>query len=105
MRSLLYDRSINGDYGAIVDLYQRHGILERALEHDGCLSAQVETPVDTGHDVLVTAPWRELAGNGWWARSSVRMLSAAAPAHVVDRLLASAARRAFWGVATRAGRR
>ena len=65
IRSVLYLTPKDGDGRALADYYRRHGVLERALEQDGCLGSELQLPLDGG-DVLVTALWRDAdAYQGW----------------------------------------
>ena len=47
IRSLLYLRPRADDRAAIVDFYRRHRVLERAMQQDGCLGAELQLPTVT----------------------------------------------------------
>jgi heme-degrading monooxygenase HmoA len=66
IRSTLYLRPRDGRHTEIVDFYRRHGVLERAVKHDGCLGAELQLPTSGSGEVLVTALWRDVdAYRGW----------------------------------------
>lgn len=66
IRTLLYLRPRAADGTEIVDFYRRYRVLERAVEQDGCLGAELQLPTAGSGDVLVTALWRDAdAYRGW----------------------------------------
>ena len=66
IRTLLYLRPRAADGTDIVDFYRRYRVLERAVEQDGCLGAELQLPTAGSGDVLVTALWRDAdAYRGW----------------------------------------
>ena len=80
VRSVLYLSAREGAVSAIVDLYRRERILERALEQDGCLACELQLPRDGEGPLLVTALWRDAdAYEGWvanpWRKASAPMLA------------------------------
>jgi hypothetical protein len=72
IRSLLYLRPRADDGAAIVDFYRRHRVLERAVQQDGCLGAELQLPTTGNGDVLVTALWRDADAYLGWLHSPVR---------------------------------
>lgn len=84
IRSVLYLRPRGGDGGAIAEFYRRHQVLERALEQDGCLGAQLQLPTSGAGDVLVTALWRDAAAYQGWLENPVRTTQAEALAQLVE---------------------
>lgn len=80
VRSVLYLTARAGAVPAIVDLYRRERILERALEQDGCLASELQLPAGGDGPVLVTALWRDAeAYDAWvanpWRRESTPLLA------------------------------
>ena len=66
IRTLLYLRPRAADGTEIVDFYRRYRVLERAVQQDGCLGAELQLPTAGSGDVLVTALWRDAdAYRGW----------------------------------------
>jgi len=66
IRTLLHLRPRAADGTEIVDFYRRYRVLERAVEQDGCLGAELQLPTAGSGDVLVTALWRDAdAYRGW----------------------------------------
>jgi heme-degrading monooxygenase HmoA len=66
IRSVLYLTPKDGTGEAIAEFYRRHGVLDRALQQDGCLGSELQLPVSGRGDVLVTALWRDAdAYQGW----------------------------------------
>ena len=84
IRSVLYLTPRCGAGGAIADFYRRHGVLERALEQDGCLGAELQVPVTGGGDVLVTALWRDADAYGGWLENPFRSANAGELAELVE---------------------
>ena len=72
IRSVLYLQPRRGDGGAVADFYRRHRVLERAVEQDGCLGAQLQLPTSGSGDVLVTALWRDRDAYEGWLDNPVR---------------------------------
>ena len=84
IRSVLYLTAKEGDGRAIADFYSRHGVLERALEQDGCLGSELQLPVGGGGDVLVTALWRDTHAYRGWLENPARAAYADELAELVD---------------------
>ena len=84
VRSVLYLTARAGAVPAIVDLYRRERILERALEQDGCLACELQLPRDGDGPVLVTALWRDAAAYDGWVANPWRKASAPMLADLVD---------------------
>lgn len=84
IRSVLSLRPRAGDGAEIVDFYRRHGVLERAVEHDGCLGAELQLPTGGDGDVLVTALWRDADAYRGWLESPDRAASADELGRLVD---------------------
>ena len=84
IRSVLYLTPRGGDGRAVADFYRRHQVLERALEQDGCLGAELQLPVNGAGDVLVTALWRDAEACQGWLDNPVRSASAGALAELVE---------------------
>jgi heme-degrading monooxygenase HmoA len=84
IRSVLYLTPRGGDGRAVADFYRRHQVLERALEQDGCLGAELQLPVNGAGDVLVTALWRDAEAYQGWLDNPVRSASAGALAELVE---------------------
>jgi heme-degrading monooxygenase HmoA len=76
IRSVLYLTPRDRDGGAVADFYRRHEVLERAVEQDGCLGAELQLPVDGPGDVLVTALWRDADAYQGWLDNPVRSANA-----------------------------
>lgn len=66
IRSVLTLRPRGGNGAELVDFYRRRRVLERAVEQDGCIGAELQLPTSGAGDVLVTALWRDAdAYRGW----------------------------------------
>jgi heme-degrading monooxygenase HmoA len=76
IRSVLFLTPRSGNGEAIVDFYRRHGVLERAVEQDGCLGAELQLPAGGGGDVLVTALWRDAQAYQGWLDNPFRSVNA-----------------------------
>ncbi len=76
IRSVLTLRPRGGDGSEIVDFYRRHRVLDRAVEQDGCLGAELQLPTGGDGDVLVTALWRDADAYRGWLESSDRAANA-----------------------------
>ena len=72
IRSLLYLRPREDRQTEIVEFYRRHGVLERAAEEDGCLSAELQLPTDSSGAVLVTDLWRDAEAYRGWLENPAR---------------------------------
>jgi heme-degrading monooxygenase HmoA len=72
IRSVLYLEPKDADGRAIADFYRRHGVLDRALQQDGCLGSELQLPVDGGGPVLVTALWRDADAYRGWLENPAR---------------------------------
>jgi heme-degrading monooxygenase HmoA len=72
IRSLLYLRPRAEDGAEIIDFYRRHRVLERAVQQDGCLGAELQLPTTGSGDVLVTALWRDADAYRGWLDNPVR---------------------------------
>ena len=44
IRTVLYLTPKGGDGGAVAEFYRRHGVLERAVQQEGCLGAELQLP-------------------------------------------------------------
>jgi heme-degrading monooxygenase HmoA len=84
IRSVLYLTPRGGDGSAVVGFYRRRRVLERALEQDGCLGAELQLPVDGTRDVLVTALWRDADAYRGWLENPVRSAHARELAELVE---------------------
>jgi heme-degrading monooxygenase HmoA len=84
IRSVLYLTPRGGDGRAIADFYRRHRVLERAVDQDGCLAADLELPATGSGDVLVTALWRDVDAYQGWVDSPFRSANAEELAELVD---------------------
>lgn len=76
IRSVLTLRPRASDGAEIVDFYRRHRVLERALEQDGCLGAELQLPTSGVGDVLVTALWRDADAYRGWLENPERAVNA-----------------------------
>lgn len=66
IRSVLYLRPRGGQAEKVVEFYRRRGVLERAVQQDGCLGAELQLPISGNGELLVTALWRDAdAYRGW----------------------------------------
>jgi heme-degrading monooxygenase HmoA len=83
IRSVLYLTPRSGFGEAIADFYRRHAVLERAVEQDGCLGAELQLPVDGEGDVLVTATWRDAEAYQGWIDNPARSANAEQLAELV----------------------
>ena len=72
IRSVLYLRPRAGTGAEIVDFYRRHQVLERAVQQEGCLGAELQLPTKGSSDVLVTALWRDADAYRGWLENPVR---------------------------------
>jgi heme-degrading monooxygenase HmoA len=72
IRSVLYLKPKDVDGRAIADFYRLHGVLDRALEQDGCLGSELQLPLDGGDAVLVTALWRDADAYFGWLENPAR---------------------------------
>lgn len=84
IRSVLYLRPRGGDGEAIADFYRRHGVLDRAVQQDGCLGAELQLPAGGDGDVLVTALWRDADAYQGWLDNPFRSANADELAELVD---------------------
>jgi quinol monooxygenase YgiN len=84
VRTLLYLRPRPGGRDEIVALYRRERILERALEQDGCLGAELYVPAGDDGDIVVTALWRDATAYEGWIANPARAANADELASVVD---------------------
>ncbi len=84
IRSVLYLRPRDGQQGEIVDFYRRHDVLERALEQDGCLGAELQLPTGGNGEVLVTALWRDFDAYRGWLENPARAEGAAALGRLLE---------------------
>ena len=67
IRSVLSLRAADGRGGALEEFYERHGILARAREFDGCRGAVLLRATDDGPAThLVIADWDEAADYRRW---------------------------------------
>jgi quinol monooxygenase YgiN len=67
-RSVLYLQPKSGMRAALVDVFRRIDIPGHALHQAGCLSVEVQIPLDADGAVLVTALWSDRAAyDGWLA--------------------------------------
>ena len=85
IRSVLYLRPRDGRGAEIVDFYRRHRVLERALEQDGCLGAELQLPTSGSGEVLVTAVWRDDDAYRGWLENPVRVANADELSRLVER--------------------
>jgi heme-degrading monooxygenase HmoA len=84
IRSVLYLTPRGGDGGAIADFYRQHRVLERAVEQDGCLGAELQLPATGSGDVLVTALWRDTDAYQGWLDNPFRSANADELAELVE---------------------
>jgi heme-degrading monooxygenase HmoA len=84
IRTLLYLRPRAGDGAEIVDFYRRHRVLERAVQQDGCLGAELQLPTTGSGDILVTALWRDADAYRGWLHNPVRAENADVLAGLVE---------------------
>jgi quinol monooxygenase YgiN len=84
IRSVLYLTPRGGDGRALADFYRRHEVLERAVEQEGCLGAELQVPADGAGDVLVTALWRDAQAYQGWLDNPVRTANAEELAELLD---------------------
>lgn len=84
IRSVLYLTPRGGDGQAIADFYRRHGVLDSAADHEGCLGSELQLPTAAGGDVLVTALWRDAEAYQGWLDDPVRSASAEELAALVE---------------------
>ncbi|GAA4081843.1 antibiotic biosynthesis monooxygenase [Nocardioides kongjuensis] len=61
----------DGD-GEVLDFYERHAILARALADGGCAGAELHVRVPQRDEVVVTALWHSVADYQEWTVSSAR---------------------------------
>lgn len=61
----------DGD-GEVLDFYERHAILARALQDGGCAGAELHVRVPERDEVVVTALWHTVADYRAWTVSSAR---------------------------------
>ena len=104
IRSVLYLTPRGGDGRAIVDFYRRHGVLDRAVEQDGCLGAELQLPATGTGDVLVTALWRDADAYQGWVDNPFRSANAEELAELVEGL-DDEVRGALYEIAIEASRR
>ena len=83
IRSVLYLKPKHGRHDAIVDYYRRRGVLDRALQQDGCLGAELQIPIVRPGPALVTALWRDENAYEDWVADPSR----AADAHELGNVL------------------
>jgi heme-degrading monooxygenase HmoA len=86
IRSVLYLTPKDGDGGAVADFYRRHSVLDRALQQDGCLGAELQLPTSGRGDVLVTALWRDAEAYQGWVDNPWRTANADELAQLVEGL-------------------
>jgi heme-degrading monooxygenase HmoA len=84
IRSVLYLTPRAADGRAIADFYRRREVLERAVEQDGCLGAELQLPADGAGDVLVTALWRDAHAYQGWLDNPVRSANAEELAELIE---------------------
>jgi heme-degrading monooxygenase HmoA len=72
IRSVLYLRPRGGRQSEVVEFYRRHGVLERAADQDGCVSAELQLPTSGRGELLVTALWRDVDAYRSWLESPAR---------------------------------
>jgi heme-degrading monooxygenase HmoA len=84
IRSVLYLRPRDGRQSEIVDFYRRHGVLERAVEQDGCLGAELQLPTSGSDALLVTALWQDVDAYRGWLENPARAQNAAELGRLVD---------------------
>ena len=101
IRSVLYLSPRDGDGRALADFYRRREVLERAVEQDGCLGAELQLPADGAGDVLVTALWRDAQSYQGWLDNPVRAANTDELAQLVEDL-DDETRGALYEVAVRA---
>jgi heme-degrading monooxygenase HmoA len=86
IRSVLYLTPRGGDGQAIADFYRRRRVLERAVEQEGCLGAELQLPTEGEGAVLVTATWRDAAAYQGWLDNPERSAHAEELEALVDGL-------------------
>ncbi len=84
IRSVLYLEPRGGDAPAVAAFYRRNAVLERAVEQDGCLGAELQLPVNGTGPVLVTALWRDADAYQGWVDNPIRSANAEELAGLVD---------------------
>ncbi len=90
IRSVLYLRPRDGCAAEIVDFYRRHGVLDRAVDQEGCFGAELQTATSGSGEVLVTALWRDTDAYRDWLESPARVENATELGRLVERLDAGA---------------
>jgi quinol monooxygenase YgiN len=71
-RSVLTIRAKPGCRDAVLELFARLQILEKAGREKGFLASEVQVPVDGADEVLVTATWTSTEAYRGWLESPVR---------------------------------
>lgn len=84
IRTVLYLRPKGGAGEAVAEFYRRHGVLDRAVEQDGCVSAELQLPASGSGDVLVTATWRDAAAYQGWLDNPWRTQNGAELAELLE---------------------
>jgi hypothetical protein len=84
VRSILYLQSGAAGHDAIVDLFRRRGILERAARQGGCLGAELEVPAQADGAILVTALRADVAAYERWVANPERVADAVELAALVE---------------------
>lgn len=73
IRSILHLRPAPGRLHDLLTYIVEQGIVSRALSLPGCLSAEVETSIPDGQDVVVTGLWASMEAYEGWLRSPERL--------------------------------
>ena len=84
IRTVLYLTPKGGDGEAVAEFYRRHGVLERAVQQEGCLGAELQLPAAGSGDVLVTATWRDADAYQGWLDNPWRTRNGAELAELVE---------------------
>jgi heme-degrading monooxygenase HmoA len=84
IRSVLYLRARDDRHAEVVDFYRRHRVLERAVQQDGCLGAELQLPTSGRGELLVTALWRDVDAYRGWLENPSRAESAAELEQLLD---------------------
>jgi heme-degrading monooxygenase HmoA len=84
IRTVLYLEPRDGNGEAIAEFYRRHGVLDRAVQQDGCLGSELQLPTSGVGPVLVTALWRDADAYQGWIDNPFRTANADELAELVE---------------------
>ena len=99
-RSLLFITPRPGCREAIVDTFERIDVPGHALEQPGCLSVELQVPLEEDAPLLVTALWEDREAYAGWLANPWREESTAA----LEGLVEGEMRGAVYDVRIAAGR-